>query len=103
LEVSHFSWRGRTRPGGFRARSAQAFEKLTPFDFANFSWDSVRRPRNYVATLLLLSVFLVSEVDGFYLKHLLWLRSDHPLVIIRLVGMFLWSVRPTLRCDPRLS
>jgi len=37
-------------------------------------------------------MFLVAELNVFYLKALLWMEPEHPFVIGRLAGMFLCAL-----------
>jgi len=102
LRVSPFSWRG-LRPvvsdssSTSRRRAAKyAAQQFTPHDWTEFRWEGTKRFRNYISTVALLTVFLLSELNVFYLKSLLWLAPEHPIVILRLAAMFLWAL-PAVR------
>lgn len=48
----------------------------------------------------------MAELNAFYLKTLLWIPSDHPLVTLRLVACFLFALPATREAyqylaDPR--
>lgn len=55
-------------------------------------WRSVHTFRAYLSTVCLLFIFLSAEINVFYLKYLLWIPADHPLVTIRLAFFFLWAL-----------
>ncbi|PLW20814.1 hypothetical protein PCANC_06801 [Puccinia coronata f. sp. avenae] len=102
LRVSPFSWRG-LRPvvsdgsSTSRRKAAKyAAQQFTPHDWTEFRWEGTKRFRNYISTVALLTVFLLSELNVFYLKSLLWLAPEHPIVILRLAAMFLWAL-PAVR------
>ncbi|EGG06966.1 uncharacterized protein MELLADRAFT_35829, partial [Melampsora larici-populina 98AG31] len=99
LRVSPFSWRG-LRPTATslktRHRAKDAAKQFTPYDWTEFRWEGTKHFRNYISTVALLTVFLLSELNVFYLKSLLWIAPEHPLVIIRLAAMFLWAL-PAVR------
>lgn len=42
----------------------------------------------------------MNEVNVFYLKHLFWVPSHHPLVSIRLAMTFLWALPATREVGP---
>ncbi|KAH9462203.1 hypothetical protein MJO28_003007 [Puccinia striiformis f. sp. tritici] len=115
LRVSPFSWRGLgpvvvlnnnqinnndnnlSSTATTRRRAAKyAARQFTPHDWTEFRWEGTKRFRNYIATVALLTVFLLSELNVFYLKSLLWLAPEHPIVILRLAAMFLWAL-PAVR------
>jgi len=83
LGVSHFSWRGRRT------------DVKVPFDLAKFDWRSVSRMRNYLSSVALLTVLLGAELNVFFLKQLLWVPSDNPLVSVRLAFIFAWALPAT--------
>lgn len=90
LDVTPFSWRGdRNR------RFGRMFEPLTPHEWTKFEWKGTKRFRNYLSVITLLTTFLLSELNVFYLKTLLWLPADHPIVIIRLAAVFAWALPAT--------
>ncbi|WAQ82502.1 hypothetical protein PtA15_2A819 [Puccinia triticina] len=103
LRVRPFSWRGlrpvavEKNPSASRRRAAKyAAQQFTPHDWTEFRWEGTKRFRNYISTVALLTVFLLSELNVFYLKSLLWLAPEHPIVILRLAAMFLWAL-PAVR------
>ncbi|MBW0512674.1 hypothetical protein O181_052389 [Austropuccinia psidii MF-1] len=97
LTVSPFSWRGLRPVNSMTHRRAKnAAKQFVPYDWTEFRWEGTKRFRNYISTVALLTVFLLSELNVFYLKSLLWLAPEHPIVITRLAAMFLWAL-PAVR------
>ncbi|KAH8928351.1 PSS-domain-containing protein [Atractiella rhizophila] len=98
LKVTPFSWRGiRTQHARtLRGRTARAMKQFTPYDWTEFKWEGTKRFRNYLSTVGLLSVFLLSELNVFYLKFLLNLEPEDPIVVARLAGIFLCAL-PAVR------
>ncbi|RXW25340.1 hypothetical protein EST38_g472 [Candolleomyces aberdarensis] len=60
------------------------------------SWGTATSFLHYTTVVLLLAVFLAAELNPFYLKSLLWMEPDHPIVILRLAFIFLWAL-PAVR------
>jgi phosphatidylserine synthase 2 len=40
----------------------------SPMEWTHFEWKSTKRLRNYISVVTLVSVFLLSELNVFYLK-----------------------------------
>ncbi|KAF8510519.1 phosphatidyl serine synthase-domain-containing protein [Hysterangium stoloniferum] len=111
LNVKGYTWRGlrQTREArGLRSRTKRVFKQFSPSDFTTFKWEGTASLTHYVAVVLLLAMFLAAELTPFYLKTLLWLEPEHPLVITRLAGIFIFAL-PAVRelyqyiNDPRMA
>lgn len=69
---------------------------MTPHDWTTFQWEGTASFTHYCTVVLLLSLFLAAELNPFYLKSLLWMEPDHPIIIGRLVGIFVCGL-PAVR------
>ncbi|KAG6900144.1 hypothetical protein C0993_002293 [Termitomyces sp. T159_Od127] len=91
LEVKPYEWRGLRQTRGLRSKAKRVLSQFSPHDFTAFKWGTASSFTNYVVVVLLLAVFLAAELNPFYLKALLWMEPDHPIVILRLAGVFLFG------------
>lgn len=89
FEVKPYEWRGFRQSRGFRSKAKRVLSQFSPHDFAAFKWGMAQDFTHYLAVVLLLTVFLAAELNPFYLKYLLWMEPDHPIIIARLAGIFL--------------
>ncbi|KAF7299857.1 Phosphatidylserine synthase 2 [Mycena chlorophos] len=96
FEVKPYSWRGLRQTRGLRSKAKRVMAQFSPHDFTKFEWGTARSFRNYVAVVMLLAVFLAAELSPFYLKSLLWMEPEHPIVIARLAFIFLCAL-PAVR------
>ncbi|KAK7022173.1 phosphatidyl serine synthase-domain-containing protein [Favolaschia claudopus] len=96
FEVKPYSWRGFRQTRGLRSKARRVFSQFSPHDFTSFKWGTASSIKNYFAVVLLLAVFLAAELNPFYLKSLLWLEPEHPVVILRLAFIFLCAL-PAVR------
>ncbi|KAJ7820270.1 phosphatidyl serine synthase-domain-containing protein [Mycena leptocephala] len=96
FEVKPYSWRGLRQTRGLRSKARRVFSQFSPHDFTAFKWGTASSFRNYISVVLLLAVFLAAELNPFYLKSLLWLEPEHPIVILRLAFIFLCAL-PAVR------
>ncbi|KAK0504367.1 phosphatidyl serine synthase-domain-containing protein [Armillaria luteobubalina] len=108
LEVKPYEWRGLRQHRGLRSKARRVLSQFSPHDFTAFKWGTASSFGHYIVVVLLLAVFLAAELNPFYLKALLWMEPDHPIVIMRLAGVFLCAL-PAVRelyqyiNDPRMG
>ncbi|KAK0221482.1 phosphatidyl serine synthase-domain-containing protein [Armillaria fumosa] len=96
LEVKPYEWRGLRQHRGLRSKARRVLSQFSPHDFTAFKWGTASSFGHYIIVVLLLAVFLAAELNPFYLKALLWMEPDHPIVIMRLAGVFLCAL-PAVR------
>jgi len=96
FEVKPYEWRGFRQTRGIRSKAKRVLTQFSPHDFTAFKWGTATSFTNYTSVVLLLAMFLAAELSPFYLKSLLWLEPDHPIVVVRLAGIFLCAL-PAVR------
>ncbi|KAJ7364878.1 phosphatidylserine synthase 2 [Mycena albidolilacea] len=96
FEVKPYSWRGLRQTRGLRSKARRVISQFSPHDFTAFKWGTATSATHYFSAVLLLAVFLAAELNPFYLKSLLWMEPDHPIVIMRLAFIFLCAL-PAVR------
>ncbi|KAK0462058.1 phosphatidyl serine synthase-domain-containing protein [Desarmillaria tabescens] len=96
LEVKPYEWRGLRQHRGLRSKARRVLSQFSPHDFTAFKWGTASSFMHYFVVVLLLAVFLAAELNPFYLKTLLWMEPDHPIVIMRLAFVFLCAL-PAVR------
>ncbi|KAK0243839.1 PSS-domain-containing protein [Armillaria nabsnona] len=96
LEVKPYEWRGLRQHRGLRSKARRVLSQFSPHDFTAFKWGTASSFMHYIIVVLLLAVFLAAELNPFYLKALLWMEPDHPIVIMRLAFVFLCAL-PAVR------
>ncbi|KAF8651936.1 hypothetical protein AX16_004580 [Volvariella volvacea WC 439] len=96
LEVKPYEWRGLRQSRGIRSKARRVLSQFSPHDFTAFKWGTASSFVHYISVVLLLAVFLAAELNPFYLKSLLWLEPDHPIIILRLAFVFLCAL-PAVR------
>lgn len=63
-------------------------QQLTPRSWLIFEWPATRSFSNYLVVLSLAYLTLQLELNTFYLKHLLWIETRHPINTLRLILLF---------------
>ncbi|KAF5317800.1 hypothetical protein D9619_012676 [Psilocybe cf. subviscida] len=96
LGMKPYEWRGFRQTRGIRSKAKRVLSQFSPHDFTAFKWGPATDSLHYFTVVLLLAVFLAAELNPFYLKSLLWMEPDHPVIIMRLAGIFLCAL-PAVR------
>ncbi|KAG2174799.1 hypothetical protein INT43_005861 [Umbelopsis isabellina] len=96
FEVKHYSWAGHFRHiKGIKGKAKRAVQQFTPHDWTRFEWKTTNSFKRWIAVLALLVVFLQCEINCFYLKYLVWVPPEHPLLTYRLILMFFFALPAT--------
>ncbi|KAL0961514.1 hypothetical protein HGRIS_006455 [Hohenbuehelia grisea] len=96
LEVKPYEWRGLRQHRGLRSKARRVISQFSPHDFTSFKWGTASDFTHYFTVVMLLAVFLAAELNPFYLKTLLWMEPDHPIIILRLAFIFICAL-PAVR------
>uniref|UniRef100_A0A8C6SIN8 Phosphatidylserine synthase n=1 Tax=Neogobius melanostomus TaxID=47308 RepID=A0A8C6SIN8_9GOBI len=59
--------------------------QFTPYSWVKFEWKPASNLRRWLAVLGIIFMFLLAELNTFYLKFVLWMPPEHYLVLLRLV------------------
>ncbi|KAJ1979177.1 hypothetical protein H4R34_002932 [Dimargaris verticillata] len=92
FEMKQYSWRGIRQISTYRGKIQRTAAQFTPHSWTKFEWGPTKSFRNYLGVLVVVMVILVCELNAFYLKYLLWIPPEHPLVTYRLIIMFLFGI-----------
>jgi len=85
LEMKHYSWRGFNEIETTKGKIKRAAQQFTPHHWTKFEWGFTTSFRNFCGVLFMLFFAIQLDLNGFFLKYLLWIPSDHPYVTLRLV------------------
>lgn len=83
-----------TDPMMLQARRSLA--QFWPHTWDTFHWATFSSPLRLLKVLAMVVVILLVEVNGFFLKYLLWVPPLNPLITYRLILLFLMAV-PAVR------
>ncbi|CAO0789439.1 unnamed protein product [Mucor circinelloides] len=92
FSVKQYSWVGFRQIKSFKGKAKRAVQQFTPREWTRYEWKTTSTPKNYFGTVLLLLVFLLCELNCFYLKYLLWVPPEHPINTYRLILIFLFAL-----------
>lgn len=92
FEMSTFNWAGISENNGAPA----LLRAFWPYNWTRYKWKIFSSPKRFYAVIFLFILAAVIELNCFFLKYVLWHPPSHPLVLYRLVIMYLFSL-PALR------
>ena len=84
-------WKNENHFGRFLVAVAlEILQKFRGSYFKEFDWRPTDSLKRFLYMFAVLSVFLLGELNTFYLKYILWIQPSHFLCLGRLV--FMWLV-----------
>jgi phosphatidylserine synthase 2 len=95
LEMKTYSWRGIYDIPTYRGKIKRTVQQFTPHSWTRFEWAPTDSLFRYGMVIFMLAMFLLAELNSFYLKYLLWLEPPHWLNIGRLVFYFFAGIPAT--------
>ncbi|KAJ1933414.1 hypothetical protein EC988_009126, partial [Linderina pennispora] len=66
--------------------------QFTPHSWTTYEWAPTERFKNFAGIVMFAVLIMLAELNVFYLKSLLWVPPEHPLVIARLALLFLFAL-----------
>lgn len=97
LNMKPYNWTGMkhdTAPQGFGLLGA--FRQFAPRELTPYNWEVFSSAKRFFSVLMVFVLAASIELNCFFLKAALWHPPSHPIVTIRLVFVWLFSL-PALR------
>lgn len=95
-KAQEYNWTGISEQRTFRDKVKRSLLQFTPYSWDDFEWRAFSTPLRCLQSLTLLSIFLLMEVNAFFLKYILWIPPLNPLNTIRLAILFMAAL-PTAK------
>lgn len=94
--AQNYNWTGISAQSTLGGKVKRSLLQFTPYSWDTFEWKAVSTPKRCLQATGLLAVFLVMEVNAFFLKYILWIPPLNPLNTMRLLVLFLAAL-PTVK------
>jgi len=91
LAIKEYKWTGLWHIHTYKGRMKRVVGQFTPYNWVKFKWKPTKNLYHWFAVSLLVFISLLAELNTFYLKFVLWIPPDHPLVTIRLCFYAFWA------------
>uniref|UniRef100_A0A8C0CZW9 Phosphatidylserine synthase n=1 Tax=Balaenoptera musculus TaxID=9771 RepID=A0A8C0CZW9_BALMU len=85
LSLKTYKWQGLWNIPTYKGKMQRIVFQFTPYSWVRFEWKPASSLRRWLAVCGIILVFLLAELNTFYLKFVLWLPPEHYLVLLRLV------------------
>ncbi|KAG0210528.1 hypothetical protein BGX33_004845 [Mortierella sp. NVP41] len=92
FEMKQYSWQGLAEIPTLKGKMKRTMQQFTPKSWTKFEWDSTKSFKSYATVIFILTMFLICELNAFYLKTLLWLPPAHPINITRIFSYFMFGI-----------
>lgn len=84
LEMKHYEWRNMWSIDGYSKKLLRVLQQFTPFDWKPFAWGTTLSLKRWLATLFIMLMFTLAELNVFYMKAALWIPPPHYTLFVRL-------------------
>jgi len=91
LSMKTYYWRGLYEIPTYRGKIKRFFGQFSPHGWIEFTWNPLSSFERWIAILCIVIGFLITELNTFYLKFVLWVPPNHLLNPIRLLFILLWG------------
>ncbi|XP_052801197.1 phosphatidylserine synthase 2-like [Mya arenaria] len=85
LSMKPYHWRGMWNQPTYRGMAKRVALQFTPYSWTDFEWRPTSSLIRWCATLAIFFIFLLAELNTFFLKFVLWIPPDNYLNLTRLV------------------
>uniref|UniRef100_A0A0E0BW58 CDP-diacylglycerol--serine O-phosphatidyltransferase n=1 Tax=Oryza meridionalis TaxID=40149 RepID=A0A0E0BW58_9ORYZ len=91
-----YEWVGLSRQPNIISKVKRTLGQFTPAHWDKDEWYPLLGPWRFIQVLSLCIVFMIVELNTFFLKFCLWIPPRNPLIVYRLVLWWLIAI-PTIR------
>ncbi|ETE62193.1 Phosphatidylserine synthase 2, partial [Ophiophagus hannah] len=85
LSLKTYKWQGLWNIPTYKGKMKRIAFQFTPYSWVKFEWKPASSLRRWLAVCGIIFIFLLAELNTFYLKFVLWMPPEHYLVLLRLV------------------
>jgi len=91
LSAKEYKWHGLWNITSYGGKMRRMVSQFTPYSWVQFRWQPTENFFRWLFVSMLTLLFLVAELNTFYLKFVLWIPPEHPFVLTRLVLYVPWG------------
>nr|CAB3265262.1 phosphatidylserine synthase 2-like [Phallusia mammillata] len=91
LSAKEYKWHGLWNISSYRGKMRRVVSQFSPYSWVKFKWQPTENLFRWLFVLILTMMFLLAELNTFYLKFVLWVPPDHPIVLGRLIAYLPWG------------
>ncbi|KAF8955202.1 hypothetical protein BGZ46_002698, partial [Entomortierella lignicola] len=92
FEMKQYSWQGWAEIPTLKGKMKRTMAQFTPKSWTKFEWNTTKSFKSYCTVIFLLTMFLICELNAFYLKTLLWIPPAHLINVSRIFAYFMFGI-----------
>ncbi|KAF9358999.1 hypothetical protein BGX26_000405 [Mortierella sp. AD094] len=92
FEMKQYSWQGWAEIPTLKGKVKRTMAQFTPRSWTKFEWNTTKSFKSYCTVIFLLTMFLICELNAFYLKTLLWIPPAHWINVSRIFSYFMFGI-----------
>ncbi|KAK6184097.1 hypothetical protein SNE40_006629 [Patella caerulea] len=85
LSMKPYHWRSMWNMPTYKGMLKRVAAQFTPYSWTDFDWKPFTSLTRWSSMIVLIAIFLIAELNTFYLKFALWIPPEHWLCLGRLV------------------
>ncbi|GAU97853.1 hypothetical protein RvY_09082 [Ramazzottius varieornatus] len=89
LEIRPYHWRGLWTIQTYSGKLKRMVAQFTPYSWVEFDWRPLSSFKRWAAMMGVICIFLMAELNTFYLKYVLWIPPPNSMNLIRLIFFLL--------------
>ncbi|CAG0884763.1 unnamed protein product [Cyprideis torosa] len=91
FSMHRYCWRGLWKISSYRGKLRRIIAQFGPYSWTDFEWKPTSSLGRWISVLSITLLFLITELNTFYLKFVLWIPADNNLNLIRMFCMLFWG------------
>lgn len=96
LEVQEYRWSGLMEIPSMGGKAWRAVSQFSPESWTQVRWEPWKSLKRFFVANVLIFVLILGQLNGFFIKHLLWIPPENNLNAYRLLLMLLITA-PSIR------
>ncbi|XP_002128264.2 phosphatidylserine synthase 2 [Ciona intestinalis] len=91
LSIKEYKWHGLWNIPSYKGKMRRVVNQFSPYSWVQFKWRPTENLFRWIFVSLVAFMFLLAELNTFYLKFVLWVPPDNPMVTFRLILYLFWG------------
>nr|XP_027237715.1 phosphatidylserine synthase 2-like [Penaeus vannamei] len=91
FSIKTYHWRGLWNIPTYRGKLRRIIAQFGPYVWVDFDWKPLSSLGRWFSMLGIIAVFLLAELNTFYLKFVLWVEPSHWVNLVRLLFILPWG------------
>lgn len=85
LSIKTYHWRGLWNIPTYSGKIKRCAAQFTPYKWNSYDWKATTSLKRWITVWGVLGIFLMAELNYFYLKIIVWLPPPHYLLLVRVM------------------